>query len=98
MTSEFNKVNNLLESNRDALSELQRTNDSLLSTKTNDTMRTLTVMTFVLTPLTLIAGIFGMNTGDFNFIENKTDFLFVLGAMTLAGLIIFLFFKVRKWL
>lgn len=98
VTSEFNKVNSLLESNRDALAELQRTNDSLLSAKTNDTMRTLTIMTFVLTPLTLIAGIFGMNTGDVNFINNKIDFFFVLGAMTLTGLIIFLFFKVRKWL
>ncbi len=98
ITSEFNKVNSLLESNRDALSELQRTNDSLLSTKTNDTMRTLTIMTFVLTPMTLIAGIFGMNTGAVNFINNRVDFFFVLGSMILIGLIIFLFFKLRKWL
>lgn len=98
VTSEFNKANSLLESNRDALAELQRTNDSLLSTKTNDTMRTLTIMTFVLTPLTLIAGIFGMNTGDTNFINTKTDFFFVIGSMILVGLVIFLFFKLRKWL
>ncbi len=99
ITSEFNKLNSLLESNRDALVELQRTNDSLLSTKTNDTMRTFTILTFVLTPLMLITGIFGMNTGEgLTFIQNKTDFFFVLGAMIVTGLVMFLFFKIRKWL
>ncbi len=99
VTSEFNKVNTLLESDRDALTELQRTNDSLLSTKTNDTMRTFTIMTFVLTPLMLITGVFGMNTADdLLFIHDKADFFFVLGAMVITGLIMFLFFKVRKWL
>jgi magnesium transporter len=99
VTSEFNKVNSLLESNRDALSELQRTNDSLLSTKTNDIMRTFTIMTFVMMPLTIITGVFGMNTtSDLIFIQNKSDFLFVVGAMTLTGLVMFLFFKLRKWL
>ncbi len=99
VTSEFNKVNSLLESNRDALSELQRTNDSLLSTKTNDIMRTFTIMTFVMIPLTIITGVFGMNTSDsLVFIQNKSDFFFVIGAMVITGLVMFLFFKVRKWL
>lgn len=98
-TSEFNKVNSLLESNRDALTELQRTNDSLLSTKTNDTMRTFTILTFVMMPLTIITGVFGMNTSeDLLFIHDKADFFFVLGVMLLTGITMFLFFKVRKWL
>lgn len=99
VTSEFNKVNSLLESNRDALAELQRTNDSLLSTKTNDTIKTLTVMTFVMLPLTLITGIFGMNTSDaLIFIHDKADFFFVIGAMFVLGVSMFIFFKIRKWL
>ncbi len=99
ITSEFNKVNSLLESNRDALSELQRTNDSLLSTKTNDTMRTFTILTFVMMPLTIITGVFGMNTAEnLIFIQNKSDFLFIIGAMAITGLVMFIFFKVRKWL
>jgi magnesium transporter len=97
--SDFNKVNSLLESNRDALLELQRTNDSLLSTKTNDIMRTFTILTFVMMPLTIITGVFGMNTSDtLVFINNKGDFFFVIAAMTITGLVMFLFFKVRKWL
>lgn len=99
VTSEFNKVDSHLDSNRDALAELQRTNDSLLSTKTNDTMRTFTILTFVLMPLTIITGVFGMNMSEsLTFIQTKSDFFFVIGAMTLTGLVMFLFFKLRKWL
>ncbi len=99
ITAEFNKVNSVLESHRDVLSELQRTNDSLLSTKQNDTMKTLTIMSFVMLPLTLITGIFGMNTtDDIIFIKDIPDFFFIIGAMTLTAFVMFFFFKLRKWL
>jgi magnesium transporter len=97
--SEFNKVNSVLESHRDTLSELQRTNDSLLSTKSNEIMRTFTIMTFVMVPLTIITGVFGMNTvNDLIFIRHIQDFYFVIGAMMLTALVMFLFFKLRRWL
>jgi magnesium transporter len=99
ITSEFNKVNGLLESHRDVLSELQRTNDSLLSTRSNEIMKTFTIMTFVMVPLTLITGVFGMNTIDsLVFIRDIHDFFFVIGAMVLAAIIMFIFFRFRKWL
>lgn len=99
IVSEFNKVSNVLENHRDVLMELQRTNDSLLSTRSNEIMKTFTVMTFIMLPLTLITSIFSMNTpSDFVFIRTAQDFYFVLGAMLLTGLIMFLFFKLRKWL
>lgn len=97
--SEFNKVDSVLESNRDVLSELQRTHDSLLSTKSNEILRTFTIMTFVMLPLTLITGVFSMNTiPDLVFIKNIRDFYFVLGALILSGVVMFIFFKVRKWI
>jgi magnesium transporter len=98
ITAEYNKVNSVLESNRDVLAELQRTNDSLLSTKQNDTMKTLTVMSFVMLPLTLITGVFGMNTiENLIFIQSLGDFFLVIGAMTLTAFVMFFFFKLRKW-
>ena len=99
VTSEFNKVNNVLEGHRDILSELQRTNNSLLSTKSNEILRTFTVMTFVMMPLTIITGIFGMNTvQNLIFIRNLKDFYIVIGAMILTGIVMFTFFRLRKWL
>lgn len=99
ITSEFNKVNALLDSQRDVLAELQRTNDSLLSTKSNDIMKTFTIMTFVMVPLTIITGVFGMNTSDgLIFIQDIHDFFFVISAMVLTACVMFIFFRFRKWL
>ncbi len=99
ITAEFNKVNSLLEGHRDMLAELQRTNDSLLTSKSNDIMKTFTIMTFVMMPLTIITGVFGMNTSDnVVFIHDLKDFYFVLFAMLLTGIVMFLFFKIKKWL
>jgi magnesium transporter len=54
--SEFNKINNVLEGNHDLLKELQRTNDSLLATKSNAILQRLTIVSIA---ATLIAGLLG---------------------------------------
>ena len=99
ITSEFNKVNNLLESHRDVLTELQRTNDSLLSTKQNEILRTFTIMTFMMVPLTLITGIYGMNmVPELIFIRDLKDFYFIISAMFMAIFVMLIFFRRKRWL
>jgi magnesium transporter len=99
IVSEFNKVNNILEGHHDLLKELQRTNDSLLAAKSNDILRTFTILTFVMLPLTIITGIFGMNTvPGLVFIRSLNDFYIIIGAMVVTGLCMFVFFRLRKWL
>lgn len=99
ITSEFKKVNSLLEAHRDIVDELQRTNEALLSSKSNEIMKNFTIMTFVMLPLSLITGIFGMNTADdLIFIKGMSEFLFVIGAMVLTGAVLFIFFKFKRWI
>lgn len=99
ISAEFNKVYSLLEGHRETLFELQRTNDSLLTTKSNEIMKTFTIMTFVMLPLTLITGVFGMNTGENTiFIESFQDFYFVIAAMVITALVMFLFFRIKRWI
>lgn len=99
ITSEFNKVNSLLEGLSETFTELQNINNSLLSTRTNEIMKTLTIITFIMMPLTIITGIFCMNTGsDIVFIRDIKDFYFVLGSMFLTSLVMFIYFRYRKWL
>ena len=99
VTAEFNKIQSVLESSRDILSELQRTNDSLLSTKQNSILRIFTVMTFIMMPLTIITGIFGMNTTkEIILIQNMHDLYLVLAGMTAIGIAMLLIFKLRRWL
>jgi magnesium transporter len=99
ITSEFNKVNNVLEGHHDLLKELQRTNDSLLSAKSNEILRTFTILTFVMLPLTLITSIFSMNTvSSLTFIKSSTDFYIILSAMLLTGICMFIYFRLKKWI
>ena len=77
--------------------ELRETNNSLLSTKQNEVMKTLTIMSFIMLPLSLIAGIFSMNT-TLPIVGTKGDFLIVIGIMLASALAVFSLFKKNKWI
>lgn len=97
--SEYNRVKNTLEVGKEILDDLRETNDALLNTKTGQTIKTLTIMTFTLLPITLITGIFSMNMPDeVLIIKDMSDFLLVLILMSLIGLIMFIYFKGKKLL
>ena len=98
VTGEFLKLKSSLDSHRDILAELRNTNDSLLSKKTSMTMRTLTIISLVIFPLSLIAGIFGMNAVNIPIVGASHDFWIIVGIMVLATIFMFMFFKRKKWL
>lgn len=87
-----------LENLRDSLMELRETNNSLLSTKQNEIMKTLTIMAFVTFPLTLISSLFSMNTKYMPIIGLPGDFYIVIGMMLALATGFFLFFKHKHWL
>lgn len=94
---EYNKVENVLESLREILVDLRETNDSLLTNKTNDTMKALTIITFIISPVTVISSLFMMNT-DFVLIKTANDFYLIIAAMLLTSAITFIYFRIKKWL
>lgn len=97
--SEYHKVNTTISWYKELLDDMRTTNDSLLTTKTNDTIKTLTIMTFIMLPITLITGVFGMNVmDDLVLIKSMEDLFVVIGAMVLTGLISFIYFKSKRWL
>lgn len=95
--SEYNKTQDMLDSHKEILDDLRDTNDSLLANKTNETMKILTIVTFLMSPVTVISSIFMMNT-EFVLIQDKTEFYFVLGAMLISSILIFIYFKSKRWL
>lgn len=96
--NEYKKLWNESESVTDILKELRDTNDSLLSTKINDIMKFLTIMAFVTFPLSLMAGIFGMNTLNTPIVGSTYDFWIIIGTMFTITLVFFIFFKYKRWL
>ena len=96
--TEYYRIENMVMNDIDFLRELRSTNDSLLTSKQNETIKTLTIMAFVTFPLTLISSIFGMNTKYLPFVGADGDFWIVIAIMFVLALSFFLFFKKKKWL
>jgi magnesium transporter len=94
----YERVERTLENLHEALDELRATNDSLLNTKQNEIMKTLTVLAFLFLPLTFITGLFGMNTVNDPFIGSAHDFWILSGVMALFALCFFIYFKKKGWL
>jgi magnesium transporter len=98
ISGEYYKIENNLSNYIETLNELRTTNDSLLTTKTNDIMRILTIMAFVTFPLSLFASLFGMNTLNTPVIGHQEDFWIIISFMVIATVGFFLYFKYKKWL
>lgn len=71
---------------------------SLQSHKTNETMRVLTVMSVIVLPLNLIAGIYGMNFKFMPELEWTLGYPFTIILMAIVGIGIFMFSKKRGWI
>lgn len=94
-------LNTLLERQRflrEAVDEFKSTNDTLLQHKTTDAMKTLTMMSFVIFPLSLIAGVFGMNVESMPIVHGPNSFWVILTFMLIVSISMFIFFKWKKWL
>ncbi len=94
----YGRVERTLGNLHDSLDELRETNNSLLSTKQNEIMKTFTVLAFLFLPLSFIAGLFGMNTQYIPIVGAPNDFWIVIGVMTVVALTCFLYFKRKDWL
>ncbi len=98
ITGEYFKVSSALDGQRETLLELRNTNDSLLTTKTNDIMKTIAIISFITFPLSLIATIFGMNTHTLPIVGSQGDFWIIIGIMATITFVIFAYFKTKKWI
>lgn len=98
IVNEYYRVHNHIMRNTESLHELRETNNSLLSTKQNEIMKTFTIMAFVTFPLMLVTSAFGMNTVHTPIIGAPFDFWIVIGIMLGSTIGLYLFFKLKKWL
>ena len=71
---------------------------SALSHRTNDIMRTLTVLTAIFLPLNLITGFFGMNFDSLPLIHSARGTWVAIGAMAVVGVSLLGFFWRKRYL
>lgn len=88
----------LLESFKNTADAQSETYDSMISFRINDIIKTLTIFSVIVFPLTLLAAIFGMNTEYTPLVKTEHGFWVIVGMMLLSTLGMLFYFKHRKWL
>ena len=71
---------------------------SALGHRTNDIMRTLTVLTAIFLPLNLITGFFGMNFDSLPLIHSATGIWAAVGVMATVGISLIVYFRRKRYL
>jgi magnesium transporter len=71
---------------------------SALGHRTNDIMRTLTVLTAIFLPLNLITGFFGMNFDSLPLIHSATGIWTAIGVMAAVGVGLIAYFRRKRYL
>jgi len=88
----------LLESYRESIDTVYETNESLLTYKLNDIMRTFTTMSVVIFFMTLVATIFAIHASDTPIVESRGAFWMIIFIVALSGWLARQFFKRRRLL
>jgi magnesium transporter len=98
LLGDWSQARNNLQTYKETIEGLEQTNNSLLTDKTNEIVKVLTMFSVIVFPLTLLAAIFGMNTLDLPLTGYRGDFWIISGIMVLGILGMIGFFKYKKWL
>ncbi|MBU1146563.1 magnesium transporter CorA family protein [Patescibacteria group bacterium] len=99
LVSYTKEIWDLLNNYKDTIDALHETNVSLIDFRINVIMKTLTIFSVIVFPLTLLAAIFGMNTlGGMPLTNHPYGFWIILGGMMFGALGFLWFFERKKWL
>ncbi len=88
----------LIEGAREMVSDLMQSHLAAASNKLNEIMKVLTMISTIILPLTLIAGIYGMNFKHMPETDWQHGYFYALGFMLLTALGTLGIFRWRKWI
>ncbi|MFX0167745.1 MAG: magnesium/cobalt transporter CorA [Candidatus Hodarchaeota archaeon] len=92
------QVMETVETYRDMLSGMLDIYLSSVSNRMNEVMKVLTIIATIFIPLTLIAGIYGMNFRFMPELEIPLAYPLVWLSMAVIGLIMLVFFRQKRWI
>lgn len=87
-----------LESFKESIEALQQTNESLISNRLNDIMKTFTTISVIIFILTLIASIFSINAKGTPLMTHAWSFWFILTVLFITALVSWQLFKKKRYL
>ncbi len=92
------RISDLSETYRDLVGSLFDIHFSVTANRTNEVMKTLAVVSAILLPLSLIAGIYGMNFENMPELRTRYGYFAVLGLMILVTVLLLVYFWRRGWI
>ena len=92
------RISETIDLERDMMAGAMEAYLSVIANRTNDIMKVLTIFSAIILPMTLIAGIYGMNFAIEPELHWKYGYWYALGLMALTGIVMFIWFRRRGWI
>lgn len=92
------RISDLAESYRDLVAGLFDIHFAVVGNRTNDVMKTLAVLSAIILPLSLLAGIYGMNFENMPELKTEFGYFMTLGLMVLITITLLIYFWRRGWI
>lgn len=97
LTEYINEIWDQLESFKEFIEALQQTNESLISFKLNNVMKTLTLISVIILPATFVTSLFSVNADHVPIIGQDFDFWIILALTLSASILLVAFIWRKKW-
>jgi magnesium transporter len=88
----------LLESYRDIAGDVRDFYLSSISNRMNQVMKTLSLIATICMPMSIVAGVFGMNFDHMPELHWRLGYLYALALMAAVGVVMYIFFRWRGYL
>jgi len=93
-----NEIWHTLASQKESVDALHETNESVVGLRMNEIMRTLTIISVITFPLSLMAAVFAVHATGTPFISSPFGFWKLVGLVITGALLMLLVFKKKKWM
>lgn len=92
------RISDLSESYRDLVSSLFDIHFSVIANRTNEVMKTLAIVSAIILPLSLIAGIYGMNFENIPELRSPYGYYITIASMVVITTLMLAYFWRRGWI
>ena len=95
--STINRIKDEYEDFQEIVEGLNDSLESLLNHRTNEIIKTLTLFSVIILPLTFITGFYGMNLESLPFASTHEALAIISIVMAFISVSMIIYFKVKKW-
>ncbi|HYS55028.1 MAG TPA: magnesium/cobalt transporter CorA [Thermoanaerobaculia bacterium] len=92
------RISETIDVERDMMAGTMEAYLSVIANRTNEIMKILTIFSAIMLPLTLIAGIYGMNFANEPELHWRYGYWYALGLMTITAVFMLIWFRRKGWI